>query len=148
MAALVHRLSTGPFVGAIEIMAENPDSIVSCSHFVLMAVKTLGEAWRLGWRVKARCFWTGPNKSGRRQLPWCDTTVELDMVTLVWTRARICRLRCSRSVCAARSVGGWIRSGSTSKFPISLSVDGLPLSDLTWGSDGQLSTREAQDTSR
>lgn len=51
-----------------------------------MGVKTLGEAWRLGWRVRARCFWTGPNKSGRRLAIWCDTTVELDMVTLVWTR--------------------------------------------------------------
>lgn len=40
----------------------------------------------MGWRARARCYWTGPTKSGRRTLPWCDTTVELDMVTLVWTR--------------------------------------------------------------
>lgn len=51
-----------------------------------MSIQTLGEAWKLGWRVRARCYWTGPNKSGRRQMPYCDTTVELDMVTLVWTR--------------------------------------------------------------
>jgi hypothetical protein len=51
-----------------------------------MAIQTLGEAWKLGWRVRARCYWTGPSKSGRRKHPYCDTTVELDMVTLVWTR--------------------------------------------------------------
>jgi hypothetical protein len=46
----------------------------------------LGEAWKLGWRAKAHCIWFGPNKSGTRRLPWCDTTVELDMKTLVGTR--------------------------------------------------------------
>ena len=51
-----------------------------------MGVNTLGEVWKLGWRVRARCYWTGPTKSGRRQTPYCDTTVELDMTTLVWTR--------------------------------------------------------------
>jgi hypothetical protein len=56
-----------------------------CSHFVLM-VKTLGEAWKLGWRAKAHCIWFGPNKDGKRRVPWCDTTTELDMKTLVWTR--------------------------------------------------------------
>ena len=48
--------------------------------------KTLGEAWKSGWRLRARCFWLGPNKSGNRKTVWCDMTVELDMVTLVWTR--------------------------------------------------------------
>ena len=51
-----------------------------------MSVHTLGEAWKLGWRVHARCYWSGPSKSGRRAMPYCDTTVELDMHTLVWTR--------------------------------------------------------------
>lgn len=51
-----------------------------------MSIKTLGEAWKFGWRVRARCYWTGPTKSGRRRMPYCDTMVELDMVTLVWTR--------------------------------------------------------------
>jgi hypothetical protein len=53
---------------------------------IVMPVQTLGEAWKLGWRVRARCYWTGPNKSGRRSVVYCDTTVELDMQTLVWTR--------------------------------------------------------------
>jgi hypothetical protein len=26
------------------------------------------------------------SQSGKRMAPWCDTTVELDMTTLVWTR--------------------------------------------------------------
>jgi hypothetical protein len=51
-----------------------------------MTINTLGHAWKLGWRVRARCYWLGPNKSGRRKAVWCDTTVELDMVTLIWTR--------------------------------------------------------------
>lgn len=51
-----------------------------------MAIETLGEAWKLGWRVRAHCYWTGPSKSGRRQTPYCDTRIELDMPTLIWTR--------------------------------------------------------------
>lgn len=51
-----------------------------------MAVLTLGEAWRLGWKCTAHCLWYGPNKRGDRQLPWCDEMFSLDMVTLVITR--------------------------------------------------------------
>lgn len=51
-----------------------------------MAILTLGEAWKPGWRVRARCIWTEPGRKGRTKYIWCDTTVELDMVTLVWTR--------------------------------------------------------------
>jgi hypothetical protein len=51
-----------------------------------MGVQTLGEAWKLGWRARAHCIWFGPNKSGTRRVPWCDTTTDLDMKTLVWTR--------------------------------------------------------------
>src|SRR5687767_6785488 len=58
----------------------------ACSLLFSMAVATLGEAWKLGWRVRARCYWLGPNKSGKRSSIWCDTTVELDMKTLIWTR--------------------------------------------------------------
>src|ERR1700722_644835 len=53
-----------------------------------MAVLTLGEAWKLGWRVRARCLWGGPDPHSRhnRISIECDTTVRLDMETLVWTR--------------------------------------------------------------
>src|SRR5579862_7911736 len=53
-----------------------------------MAVLTLGEAWKLGWRVRARCLWGGPDHHSRhnRISIECDTTVRLDMETLVWTR--------------------------------------------------------------
>ena len=64
------------------------DSTGACSHSVLMAVLTLGEAWKLGWRVRARCLWGGPDPHSRhnRISIECDTTVRLDMETLVWTR--------------------------------------------------------------
>jgi predicted RNA-binding Zn-ribbon protein involved in translation (DUF1610 family) len=50
-----------------------------------MSVNTLGEAWRLGWRLRVRCFVHRRKKSGREGT-WCDTSAELDMKTLVWTR--------------------------------------------------------------
>jgi len=53
--------------------------------------------------VRARCYWTGPRKSGRRQHPYCDTTIELDMPTLAWTRGEaflinmlVSRLKCPK----------------------------------------------------
>jgi len=53
-----------------------------------MAVQTLGETWKLGWQVRARCLWGAPNPHSRHKRLWieCDTTVQLDMATLVWTR--------------------------------------------------------------
>jgi hypothetical protein len=53
-----------------------------------MAVQTLGEAWKLGWRVRARCLWGGPDRHSRhaRVSIECDTTIWLDIATLVWTR--------------------------------------------------------------
>jgi hypothetical protein len=53
-----------------------------------MAVNTLGEAWKLGWRVRVWCFWRGePYKPGHRHRPiLCGTTAELDVKTLIWTR--------------------------------------------------------------
>jgi hypothetical protein len=53
-----------------------------------MAPQTLGEAWKLGWRVRARCLWGGPDTHSRhkRIAIECDTSIELDMATLVWTR--------------------------------------------------------------
>jgi hypothetical protein len=52
-----------------------------------MPVSTLGEAYRLGWRVRVRCLLTGPKpKSRERVANFCETNAELDMKTLVWTR--------------------------------------------------------------
>jgi hypothetical protein len=53
-----------------------------------MAPQTLGEAWKLGWRVRARCLWGGPDTHSRhkRIAIECDTSIALDMATLVWTR--------------------------------------------------------------
>lgn len=74
-----------------------------------MTVETLGEAWKLGWRCTAHCLWLGPAKRSERLTPWCDTKVELDMTTLVWTRGerfplqRLAEvLKCPR--CAQRKV--------------------------------------------
>jgi hypothetical protein len=43
---------------------------------------------KLGWRVRARCLWGGPDTHSRhkRIAIECDTTAWLDMATLVWTR--------------------------------------------------------------
>src|SRR5258707_13930224 len=55
-----------------------------CSH---MPITTLGEAWRLGWRIRVRCLLVGRKPKTRdRTAVFCDTTTELDMNTLVWTR--------------------------------------------------------------
>jgi hypothetical protein len=53
-----------------------------------MVVTTLGEAHRLGWRVKAHCLQFGPMaKSGHgRRTNVCRTVAELDLHTLIWTR--------------------------------------------------------------
>jgi hypothetical protein len=82
-----------------------------CSHFVPMTVTTLGQAWKLGWRLRARCFWLAPGAKtshGRKQIQ-CDTSAELDMKTLVWTRGEMfpldqleSRLKCPR--CGSRRV--------------------------------------------
>jgi hypothetical protein len=50
-----------------------------------MAVNTLGEAFQLGWRVRAQCVARAITNSGR-DVPLCNQAVELDMKTLVWTR--------------------------------------------------------------
>lgn len=53
-----------------------------------MAVTTLREAYRLGWKAKAHCIWRGPHyKPGHRNtVVMCDTARDLDMMTLIWTR--------------------------------------------------------------
>jgi hypothetical protein len=75
-----------------------------------MVVTTLGEAFRLGWRVKAHCLLFGPMpKSSHGRTNVCRTTVKLDMQTLVWTRGEAfpldlldSRLRCPR--CGGRRI--------------------------------------------
>jgi hypothetical protein len=49
-----------------------------------MAVGTLGEAYRLGWQVTARCAF-GP-RDGMKSIRECNFRASLDMQTLVWTR--------------------------------------------------------------
>jgi hypothetical protein len=49
-----------------------------------MAIETLGEALKAGWRIQARC---GQDKSGdMEQMPECRSRFVLDMETLIWTR--------------------------------------------------------------
>jgi hypothetical protein len=49
-----------------------------------MSIETLGEAYRLSWRVRARCL-RGTIETPVR-LQRCDYTAELDMQTLVWAK--------------------------------------------------------------
>jgi hypothetical protein len=74
-----------------------------------MAVTTLGQAFKMGWRLKVRCHWFGPQKRSDRVRPWCDTRAELDLKTLLWTRGEDfplellqSRLKCPR--CGGRKV--------------------------------------------
>ena len=63
---------------------ESVASSNGCSHYVLMVVETLGDAFAAGWRITARCAW------GKREVMKtkreCHYTRELDLETLVWTR--------------------------------------------------------------
>jgi hypothetical protein len=47
-------------------------------------VETLGEAYRLSWRVRARCIHGTIETPVRLQR--CEYTAELDMQTLVWAK--------------------------------------------------------------
>jgi DNA-directed RNA polymerase subunit RPC12/RpoP len=74
-----------------------------------MSVHTLGEAWKLGWRVRVRCLWGTADPQSRRRTIDCNTTADLDMKTLVWTRGEAfpldqleSRMRCPR--CGSRRV--------------------------------------------
>ena len=55
-----------------------------CSHYVLMVVETLGDAFAAGWRLTARCAWG--KREGMKTKRECHYTRELDLETLVWTR--------------------------------------------------------------
>jgi hypothetical protein len=81
----------------------------TCSHFVLIGVETLGEAWNLSWPIHMRCLDDGMR--GLKHKRECDYRAELDMETLVCTRGRdfplawlASRLRCQRCGCRRVSV--------------------------------------------
>ena len=57
---------------------------VECSHYVLMVVETLGDAFAAGWHLTARCAWG--KREGMKSKRECHYTRELDLETLVWTR--------------------------------------------------------------
>ena len=72
-----------------------------------MTVETLGEAFRLGWRVSVRC--AQGKQDGMRRIPECINRYELDMTTLLWTRGPnfpisqlAGRLMCTR--CGSRQI--------------------------------------------
>jgi hypothetical protein len=49
-----------------------------------MSVETLGEAWQLGWTVKARCAFG--KYDAMKTIRECVYSAELDLRTLVFTR--------------------------------------------------------------
>jgi hypothetical protein len=51
-----------------------------------MSIETLGEAYRLSWRVRVRCV-RGYIESPVRVQP-CENQAVLDMQTLVWAKGR------------------------------------------------------------
>jgi hypothetical protein len=59
-------------------------NVHGCSHYVLMVVETLGDAFAAGWRITARCAWG--KREGMKSKRECHYTRELDLETLVWTR--------------------------------------------------------------
>jgi hypothetical protein len=72
-----------------------------------MAVETIGEAWQLGWRVRARCDFG--KRDAMKSIRECVYSAELDLRTLVWTRGTAfplselaSRLKCPR--CGSRLV--------------------------------------------
>lgn len=72
-----------------------------------MTVETIGEAYSLGWRVRARC--AGGPREDMKRVRECVHGAELDLRTLVWTRGRDfplsrleSRLKCPR--CSSRRV--------------------------------------------
>lgn len=72
-----------------------------------MSIETVGEAYRLSWRVRARCV--RGIVDAPTSLRKCDYLAELDMQTLVWAKGRNfplgllgARLMCPR--CGSRDV--------------------------------------------
>ena len=72
-----------------------------------MGIETIGEAYRLGWRIRVRCAWG--KRDGMKSIRECLEHYELDLATLVWTRGADfplsglgSRLKCPR--CGSRRV--------------------------------------------
>ncbi len=70
-------------------------------YYLIAMVETIGEAFSLGWQLKARCAFG--NRDGMKSVRRCTWTYDLDMLTLVATRGRdfplsmiASRLRCPR----------------------------------------------------
>jgi hypothetical protein len=68
-----------------------------------MSVRTLGDAWRYGWKARAVCQFMSYGKRSERRSIVCRASYELDLQTLVWTRGERfpredleSRLRCPR----------------------------------------------------
>jgi hypothetical protein len=76
-----------------------------------MTIETVGEAFKAGWRVQARC--AHGKREGMEQMPECHSRIVLDMETLIWTRGEkfpldlleSC-LKCPK--CLSRGVAIWI----------------------------------------
>ncbi|VTZ60825.1 conserved hypothetical protein [Sinorhizobium medicae] len=76
-------------------------------HYLVVMVETIGEAFSLGWQLKARCAFG--NREGMKSVRQCTWSYDLDMLTLVATRGRdfplamlASRLRCPR--CGSRRI--------------------------------------------
>src|SRR6202043_4143137 len=72
----------------------------ACSYFVLMSIETLGEAYRLSWRVRVRCV-RGYIESPVRIQP-CGYQAALDMQTLVWAKGPKLGARLMCPACGSR----------------------------------------------
>jgi hypothetical protein len=106
----VPRFTARPLIHSLEKVAEEL-RIWLLTAFVLdlftMTVSTLGEAHDLGWRITVRCAWG--RREAMKSRRECVYTAELDLPTLIWTRARDMpltgleqRLKCPR--CGSRRV--------------------------------------------
>ena len=83
-----------------------------------MTVDTLGEAWRLGWRIRVRCLLVGrkPKTRDRKSIR-CDTTTELDMKTLVLDERRRAHHAVRRS-CSPASLADPLRHKALLMFGV------------------------------
>jgi|HubBroStandDraft_6_1064221.scaffolds.fasta_scaffold929284_2 hypothetical protein len=55
------------------------DSLFTIYSFPCVNVTTLGEAWKLGWRIRVHRLLVGRKpKSRDRKSIWCDMTTELE----------------------------------------------------------------------
>jgi hypothetical protein len=74
-------------------LSEGLTSPFLCSQFVHMPVTTLGEAWKLGWRVRVRCLWLAAGKllgtCGKTEI----RTIFLNQPCKVYRTEYCCRLQ-------------------------------------------------------